>query len=599
MANGAILVDGSSSWGAGVDSIKVPTIQSSFNPDGLQRNQNAWLVNCGDRDGGITQRAGWQPEGFVSDGTALYQGGIVYNPVAGDPYLICLIGGHVFSVTLSNPPIVTDLSIISSEFMPANQVQAFFVQAEEFVVIQAGDLTTAPIFYEPNHVPFPLWRSAGIVAYPGVSELPPAGPMVYYQGRIWMGQWNGVHRMFNAGDIVYGPSGTLTYQFRDSVLKVTENQPALGGDGFTIPGHSGDIRALAYSANLDVTLGQGTLFIFTAKQIYSLFVPLTRQDWINATNPNGPTLTVVQITNGSVNDRSLVAVNGDLFFQTLDTNIASLKAAVRYFEQWGQKPISANEHRILSRNDRSLLRFVSGIEFDNRLLMGALPKQLPQGVVCQAIVPLDFTPITSFAKDTIPAWEGHYEGLDHLQLFSADFGGLERAFSLVVSSIDSTIQLWELTLQEQFENGDNRINWSIESPSFEFQKPFDLKRLVSLELWFDRLWGTVDFEVYYRPDQYPCPLLWAKFTECAARNCDEDVNCSYPVLDNYREQYRATKVLGLPPNAGCNVATSRPFNIGYQFQIILKITGFCRIRSVLLKALPMDKPLYENLTGCS
>src|SRR5688572_5684933 len=62
-----VLVDGSVDFSGGVDSVKVTTIQSDVNPGGLARNQLAWLVNAGLRDGGITQRATFQPIGFMHE----------------------------------------------------------------------------------------------------------------------------------------------------------------------------------------------------------------------------------------------------------------------------------------------------------------------------------------------------------------------------------------------------------------------------------------------------------------------------------------------------------------------------------------------------
>jgi hypothetical protein len=94
----------------------------------------------------------------------------------------------------------------------------------------------------------------------------------------------------------------------------------------------------------------------------------------------------VQRNNGVV-DRSIVAVNGDLFYQALTPSINSLFTALRYFNQWGNKPISANIDRALRQNDRGLMVYSTGIEYDNYLLNGILPKQLPQGVVHQAIAP--------------------------------------------------------------------------------------------------------------------------------------------------------------------------------------------------------------------
>lgn len=601
---GEYLVDGQFDWTGGVDSITVPTIASATNPEGLGRNQLAWLVNGTVRDGGISPKAGWQPMGQVSDGTALYQGGIVYTPTAGDPYLLVLIGGHLYQVTFDYAPVVTDLSVASGGvFLPALQVQAFFVQAEQFVVIQAGDLTTLPLIYDPGAVPV-LRQSVGLLGGPP-AELPRGGPMCYYQGRIWIAQWDGKHRVVCAGDIVGDAASGTAPDYVDSILKVTENPLAVGGDGFRIPAGPGDIRGLQYSANLDATLGQGTLFIFTRDQIYSLTVPMSRSNWIASGNAASgaatdmPLLQVIQLTNGSVNDRSIVQANGDLFYQTISGDVASLSTAIKYFQQWGNTPVSANEFKITSRQDRALLRFVSGINFDNRLLMSALPKQLPQGVVSQAIIPMDFTPISTFGKTDPPSWGGHYEGLNWLQLFTADFGGLHRAFGLVVDALDSTIKMWELTQADKFENGDNRINWMPSFPAFDFGQPFEMKKLATMEIWIDQLWGTADFEVYIHTDQHPCPWLWVKFRECAARNVEEDINSilTYPPPTDYREQYRY-KVLPLPPNIGCNIATGRPYNIGFQFQPVIKVTGSCRIRGILLKTMPFEKSLYTNLVTC-
>lgn len=614
MANsGEFLVDGQFCWTSGVDSISVPTIASAANPEGLARTALAWLVNGSIRDGGISPRAGWQPMGQVADGAALYQGGIVYTPTAGDPYLLVLIGGHLFQITFDYAPVVTDLSVASGGvFLPALQVQAFFVQAERFVVIQAGDLTTNPLIYDPTAVPV-LRQSVGILGpthipsgVPPLNELPPGGPMSYYQGRIWVAQWNGKHRQLNGGDTVGNQASGTGPDFVDSILKVTESALAFGGDGMTLPAGPGDIRGLQYSANLDATLGQGTLFIFTRDLVYSLSVPLNRAAWITSgvvtagVGANAlPLIQVVDLTNGSVNDRSIVKANGDLFYQTISGDVASLSTAIKYFQQWGNTPVSANEFKITSRQDRALLRFVSGVNFDNRLLMSALPKQLPQGVVSQAIIPMDFTPISSFGKTAPPSWGGHYEGLNWLQLFAADFGGLHRAFGLVVDALDSTIKLWELTQADKFENGDNRINWMPSFPAFDFGQPFEMKKLATMEIWIDKLWGTADFEVYVHTDQHPCPWLWVKFRECAARNVEEDINSilTYPPPADYREQYRY-KVLPLPPNIGCNIATGRPYNIGFQFQPVIKVTGSCRIRGILLKTMPFEKSLYQNLVTC-
>jgi hypothetical protein len=586
--------DGSIDFSGGVNSIKVTTIQSQANPDGLARNELAWLDNGTVRDGGITTITGWDfLKRLIASG--LYQGGSMYEPDSANPYLIALVSGHLYKVDLDTL-VTLDLSAMFNLFMPATQPQAYFVQAELFLVIQAGDNSTLPLFWDGTK----LRRSKGITnravapGTPGVNEIPAATAMDYYQSRLWYAQG----RQYSAGDIVGGSSGTIAYTFRDAVLNVTENPLVLSGDGFTVPTNAGNIRALKHSANLDTTLGQGNLYIFTRKAVYSQQVPVTRADWIAANSNNQPVQTVVQLVNGSVNDRSVVAVNGDLFYQSLEPGIRSLITAIRYFQQWGNVSISANEERILQFNDRALLHAATGVTFDNRLIQSALPKQTDSGIVHQALVPMDFIPVSTFGAGLAPVWEGMYEGLDFFQLFTGDFGGLERCFAIVLSRIDQGIDIWELTdfLQgNKNKFGDARTTMIIEFPAYTWGDEFMLKKLVSAELWVDRLIGTVDFTMEWRVDSDQCRKFWHKWQQCSARNsCEDALNpICYP-LKPFSESFRATMTLPNPPET-CETTTGRPAHIGYQFQPVLTIKGFCRIRGILLHAEQVDRKLYQSM----
>lgn len=426
-----------------------------------------------------------------------------------------------------------------------------------------------------------------------VQELPAATCMVYYQGRIWYAQG----RIYTAGDIVFGTFGTVPYQQTDSILKVTENPLAVGGDGFSVPSNAGTIRALAYTANVDASLGQGPLFIFTRKQIYQLVVPVTRSDWIAATSNNMPLQTVAQITNGSVNDTSVVGVNGDLYFQSLEPGIRSLISAIRYYQQPGQTPISRNESRLIDQNDRSLLRFSSGIEFDNRLLQTALPTLVGQNVVHQALVPLDFDVISSFEEKLPPVWEGSYEGLQFLQVFTGDYGGRQRAFAVIQSEKDQSIQVWEMTDFAQSDTnllGEARVTWIIETPAYTCDDENQFKELDTVHLWFDSIFGQVIVKVEYREDGNLCWHPWTQFVMCAARNSQEAGTQGYPVIE-YCSTDQRPMVLPKAPAYDCNVANNRPVNLGYQFQLRLTIKGFCRLRSIRMFCLPRERNVYQGM----
>lgn len=592
------MMDGSLNFSDGVDSLRVTTIQSNRNPDGLKRSQLAWLDNASVRGGGILQRTGWLRLGQVHNPTGLYQGGFMYDADIGNPYLVLSISGHTYKVDVDTAFNVTEL-VGAGTGMPTLIDGFEYAQAENNLIIQANDGNTLPLFWNGTT----LRRSLGITnrsvapGTPGVNEIPAAGPMDYYMGRLWYG----FNRKYAAGDIVGGNSGTLINGFRDSVLNITESPLVLGGDGFTLPTNAGTIRALFHNANLNAQLGQGQLMIGTRKAVYALVVPVSRNDWISTTTNAQPEQIVVQLVNGPVNSRSIAKANGDIFYQTLTPDISSLFASIRYFEQWGNRSISANEQRVLSFVDRSLLKASTGIVFDNRLWQSSLPKVTPQGIVHQAVIPMDFIPIASFGENRNPIWEGIYEGIQILQLFVGDFGGRERAFAVTVGD-DATIELWELTnfLRSDFmspaltPNDEHRVTWIIETPAYTFGDEFTLKKLLSLELWIDKLFGSADILVEWRPDSDACWQIWHKWKECSARNTSEDcVNpISYPIAQ-YRESFRSTRTLPTPPE-NCVSATGRNASIGYQFQLRLTIKGWLRIRGLMLHASPYFDKLYHS-----
>src|SRR5438477_6839670 len=92
MGSSVRIVDGSFDWSAGINSSGTTSAQSPVNPNGVPRNMLVWLVNGTVRGGAITPRPGWQPITTIHDGSALYQGGIMYYP-PGDsfPYLVLSI----------------------------------------------------------------------------------------------------------------------------------------------------------------------------------------------------------------------------------------------------------------------------------------------------------------------------------------------------------------------------------------------------------------------------------------------------------------------------------------------------------------------------
>lgn len=431
-----------------------------------------------------------------------------------------------------------------------------------------------------------------------INEIPAATAMDYYSSRIWYA----IGRVVSAGDIVNGPSGTQAYNFKDSILKVTENPLAIGGDGFEMPSQDDNIRGIAHGAAIDASLGQGRLFIFTRKAIYGLQVPVNRTDWIDANANNQPLLTIVQLVNGSVNDRSIVPVNGDLYYQSLEPGIRSLDQSVRQFSMAGNRLLSANEQRIMQFNDRSLMRAASGIYFNNRLLQTALPRQTPFGIVHDALVPLDFLPISTMQQDRKSNWEGAWSSVPIMQMQVLDFGGRERAFAAVLGE-DNSFDLWEISTAEKFDfstvgETQNRVEWFVEFPAWTWSQSIgelDMKKVVAAEMWVDRVFGTVVFTLEYRPDGSSCWLPWHQWEICSAKNTAETVTSPIGYPEAKSECYKQTMVLPLPESKCAPCGTGRPSNQLFQCQCKLTVLGFARVRGLWNWAQPHERGLYREL----
>lgn len=593
MAQGNVIItDGSIDFTGGVNSVPPTTVQSDRNPNGLPRNCLAWLDNATVRDGGIYPRGGWRPLAAVRTGASLFQGKFMYAPLDSDPYQVYSISGVIYRMACDGTA-PQNLSAAFNLYNSPTEPIAFFCQAEQFLIIQSGDGVTLPLFWDGAV----LRRSIGITntavvpGTPGVNQIPAATAMDYFMGRVWYAQG----RVANAGDIVGGTSGTVAYEFKDAVLNVTECPLVLGGDGFSVPAQDGIIRGLAHSANLDAALGQGRLFMGTRKAVYALNVPVSRTDWIATTKNTMPLVTVVQINSGWVNDRGITTVNGDLYYQSLEPSIRSLNQSIRYFGQAGNKQISSNENRILQYNDRALLRYCSGIYFNNRMLQTALPVMTDYGVVHKALIPMDFDPISTFGDDRPPNWEGMYEGLDIFQINTGDFGGLERAFATVLSRDNQEIQLWEITANDRDDvntAGLSRITWIMEFPAFTWGDETMLKKLVGTEIWVDRLFGTVNFSLEYRPDGQACWILWHQWKKCSTREYNVGP-VGYPGIPCL-ESYENSMSMPAPPDK-CS-ATGRPSTWAYQFQLRLVIKGFCRVRGIYMHAEALGRKLYDRIT---
>lgn len=577
-----MLTDGILAFDGGINPAKIPLVRSTRAAFGLAPNQLSNAVNCVFRDGGASPRPALR---FIArighvDGGA-FAGATMYYPDIGMPQLIFVQGGHVKSLNIGNGE-VTDLSE-GGATLPAETAHAYFCQAEKWLIIQAGDYVTLPLFYDGAT----LRQSIGIQTNsprqePNQNEIPAAGPMCYHMGRVWYA----IGRKYFAGDIVGGPSGTAEEGFRDSVLSVTEAPLCFGGDGFIVPaGAGGGITALTYSHELNTQLGQGKLFVFTPRLVCALSVPVQRSAWVELTRDNVPIQIVIHPRQGSISPNAIVQTNGDLMYYSTDGALRSIILAVRSFEEWADYDLSLPVRTFLTAIPGDLRRFVSAAIFDNRLYLTIEPELVPVGVVFRGLAVLDFYPSTEVLARTDPAWNGFWSGLGVIQLVEDQMTG--RLFAVVWNENDECIEVYLVDPTQQRDAvavgaaiEDHPIWWEAETPAFQFEHPLVPKRLIGGQLMFDRIYGSIDVWVWWRADGDPCWHEWYAATDC------------FPTGAAYGPGDIPRLVLPQPPVVKAP-GREAPAHIGLAFQVKVRVRGWCRLRGVILHTEPFEKHVWQ------
>jgi len=593
------LTDGYLTLEAGVD--------SGFAPSLIQPNQLAWAVNTTVRGGFPHPRPGWsfKPLSFPDDETqaafedGLFQGAGTYiadSPLGqtggGQPYLAVSISGRVYTikVTAANKPFVVKELTTATYRNQAKQPQAWFCQAERWLIVQNG--IDRPLLWNGSGVS----RSNCLTQQP--YQVPIGGPMAYGRGRLAVASGYS----YTMGDLVNSDPALG----RDTVINFTENDYLNEGGSFAVP--QGPITGMAYGANLDTTLGDGNLFVFTESAVFAFDAPIDRTVWKNLTYP---IQRYAALNFGSVNQGSIATMNGDVAFRSPD-GIRTIQISRRDWDTWGQTPISRQVVRALRYDTRQLLQFASAVNFDNRLLMTVQPQQAPvtrypdgqraTGVYHRGLVALDYHLVSGMGIKAPPAWEGVWTGLKILQILTLGSGATQRCFIFALNN-DQRICLWEITRENifDFDGGDDvPIQWIMETKSMTAGNPNNQKRVEGLEMWYDEVAGEISSRVKYKPDLEQVWYDFGGWNDCAKyRNCDQTIPCGYTTtLDvrYYVGQVRSRRGLPTPPDVP-DQQRGGFTRAGYEFQLRFENSGWYRMKRPILTMSTMQENQTPDLTG--
>ncbi len=420
-----------------------------------------------------------------------------------------------------------------------------------------------------------------------VPEIPPGRMGVYGLGRNWVALTDG--RSFIASDLVGSSSGTPAYGKRDAVLRTQHNTLLASGGAFVVPSDAGEIQAMQFVTILDASLGQGPLMVHTPDVVFSCQAPPDETTWQTVTNP---ILTEAYKPQGGLSQRSTINVNGDSIYRSVD-GIRSLILARKDFDVWGNVPASFEVDPTLREDDQSLLQFSSAVNFDNRVLMTATPKQGPTGAYFTNIIALNLDPISSLRGKQPAIYDGIWTGLNVLNLVVGRFVNIDRAFAFAFNTDTNKNELHEVLASASEQSADNSINaivTDLEFPPLYFgdqQRPIrPLKRLIDGELYVDELQGThnpnvansdtVTFSVYFRADFDSVWHLWRTWT----------IKDAPP--------WQSRMGLGEPP-ATTDPLVNRPWREGYIFQMRVVVTGKVIIKGARFRTTTIPESAFAPI----
>lgn len=540
-------------------------VNSAVTPELIQLDQNAWGINVTNRGTKPGTRPPFVlradlPSGLVQ-GSGFFgvQGGIGVVSITGRIYRIRIAGTDF---TFEQIP----LDFLNSPIVK----QVWMQQTVETLVIQDGQ--SSPILY-----------NGGTARRAGPTEVPLGRMMAYGNGRLWVA--------INANELVAGDIRTRT---PGSELFFTETNYLSGGGSIYIPE---GITALAFIP-VTGTSDYGTLMVFGPAKARSVRADITQRDlW--ATYPGF--VTNILDDTGCAGDWSVVEVNQDLYWRDSTGGIRSIRSSLADESGPGNSPISREVSRLTDYDSRQLLPFCTGILFANRLLMTTSPSLNPRGGVnWNGLISLDFAPVSTMRGKTDPAYDGQWDGLNIVSLFSGQFNGQSRAFAISTND-DLTNSLWEImpddsgTVADESEDSFGApllspIQGAVELGRRSFGDPKKRKRLRRCDVYLADIEGSIDLAVYWRTDNNQKWLQWDSGIEACTMETDPPTTAPHVWKNLLPGQRPQIKTFTIPE--GIDAVTKYGANIGFEFQIRLVWTGKLKIYKTVLWADFVAEPAY-------
>ncbi len=493
---------------------------------------------------------------------------IGYPATIGDgTYIVTAISG--LTVTVQNVNATAGVVVPQGTFFLFSDPNdptidtTYFLQAAEFGIVQDG--VSLPIIFNGSTSRRAVYGT----------EIPVATAMAYHNRRIWFaanGNEVGAGDIFELGD-------------HANILKVSEEKVLTGFGRFIV---DGIVTAMAVTASLDASLGQGPLLVMTKDTFNSFNLPANRDLWSTITTP---IQTIALSGFGPLGQNGVRVVNGDVFYRAKD-GLRSFVMARRDFFTWGNVPISSELRRILDPETKYLRRFSSTVLFDNRLLFTVTPFDTTTGTYFKGLAVLDFDLLSQMGKKADPVYDGLWTGLQALKMLVLELNDTDHCF-IFTQEPNGKIGLWELSTDGQWDSNDpqnGRIASWVETRAFGFGDNSMFKKLQSLKAWI-RYNGTVDITLKWRPDSTPCWFFWDHRQVCNVAESCATGDCYS--LKTFEKFYKTRMGFGQPPDV-CDGVDQKLARYCYEAQYRIEWIGWMQLRRLLLTAGEFDEhPLRD------
>jgi len=331
------------------------------------------------------------------------------------------------------------------------------------------------------------------------------------------------------------------------LLRFTETTYLNEGGSFQFPSEMGRITGMLFQPISDTATGQGDLLVFGETGVVSFAVSLPRDQWKSTQGFQRITLSRI----GSVCEKFLIPINNDIYFRASD-GVRSYRNARADQQETGETPFSTPVDAFLDFDTEYMYEATSAVYFDNRLIFTVGPTENYKNIGSNPIpaVPIthkgfgvfDFNSMAKPDAEFTPIWDGLWTGLNTTQLLAGQINRTPRCFAFAVNPSTSENELWELYPWALYDytltSSGDRIQSAIETKGFDFNAPWNLKKLVRMDLWISGFEGTTNMNVFYRPDGSSCWTLWHSFEVCAQNqscfndnlSCLPDTTAPYEII---------------------------------------------------------------------